>query len=259
MNTKKYNYRRIGAYILVVASAVSMLCQYALQGILASGRPTSELPDWFWPADWAFWAVRAIIEAVVILYLFETNTENARDRRLLNTFEIVLICLITLTISPAIRAQALGQTMPESVSPTIFTLWVFGLGMYSPLMIGGIATALRVQPGGVESISADVHNVTLTKLDIAREQITKLNKQAAESAATHDETVARNQELAAFKAAVTDPEAWKTATSAARLVITQIFPNGNRPETKVLAELLKVSGAQIGNVARDVKAKQKVA
>jgi len=27
----------------------------------------------------------------------------------------------------------------------------------------------------------------------------------------------------------------------------------------VLAELLKVSGAQIGNVARDVKAKQKVA
>jgi len=256
MNTKKYNYRRIGAYILVVASAVSMLCQYALQGILASGRPTSELPDWFWPADWAFWAVRAIIEAVVILYLFETNTENARDRRLLNTFEIVLICLITLTISPAIRAQALGQTMPESVSPTIFTLWVFGLGMYSPLMIGGIATALRVQPGGVENVSADVHNVTLTKLDIAREQITKLNKQTAESAATHDETVARNQELAAFKAAVTDPEAWKNATSALTMFFTTVFTNGNQPETEVVSQMLSISRQHASTVAKKVKAKQ---
>jgi len=258
MNTKKYNYRRIGAYVLMLLSAFSMIAQYALQGVLASGHSTADLPTTFWTVDWILWAARALIEAVVILYLFETTAEHDRDRRLLYLFEASLIMLITATIAPALRAQGLHQTMPESVSEHVFTFWCIGLAAYTPLMIGGIATALRVQPGGVESISADIHNATLAKLDIARKQVTSLNKDIAESATTHNETVARNRELAAFKAAVTDPDAWKTATSAARLVITRIFPNGNRPETKVLAELLKVSGAQIGSVARKAKAEQEV-
>jgi len=149
-------------------------------------------------------------------------------------------------------AAWLEQTAVDIINARVWLLPV-------SLPVSALLAALVGKNDSEKMVSADIHATTLVQLEAARQAAADLRKQAAESAVTHDETVARNQELAAFKLAVTDPDAWKTATSAARLVITQIFPNGNRPETKVLAELLKVSGAQIGNVARDVKAKQKVA
>lgn len=247
---KERNYRRIGAYSLMILSAFSMMIQYGLQGVLASGHATADLPSLFWQVDWVLWGLRALIEAVVILYLFETNAEQRRDRHLLYTFEVSLITLITATIAPAIRAQGLGLTMPESVSANVFTLWCVGLAMYTPLMMGGLATALRVQPGGKQTVNAEEHETIRAQLKKAARQVMDLRASAETDNADFENLQARVDELQGFYLAVTNPAAWKDATAATQLITGVIFPNGNRPKTKVLSKLLGVGQATVSTAIR---------
>lgn len=256
MNTQKRNYRRIGAYTLMMLSAFSMICQYALQGILAINHPTSDLPMWFWPVDWILWAARALIEAVVILYLFETDAETDRDRRLLAMFEIVLIVLIVVTVAPAIRAQGLGMTMPQSVPDWFFTLWTVGLAAYTPLMMGGLATALRVQPGVTESVPATEHATLKARFEELRQSVGQFR---LERAANETELAQLRLENAAHQARLErlrSDEATKSASALARALLTEVYDNGSAPDVQVIAKMLQVRDQTIRKARADAKETQ---
>lgn len=62
--------RRLTA--LVFLAACSMVLQYAAQGALAAGFNPREFGAWFWYADAVLWGLRALIDAAVIVSLFQT-------------------------------------------------------------------------------------------------------------------------------------------------------------------------------------------
>jgi len=138
--------RRKWMQLLIPAAAVSAAIQYTIQGVLASGHNPADMPGWFWVVDYAFWAIRSLIEAGVIVYLFSTQARNGRQGATLLFMEASLILLIALTIGPALRALGLGLPMAETVSEQAFWLWNFGLAAYTALMMAGTGYAYRVQP-----------------------------------------------------------------------------------------------------------------
>jgi hypothetical protein len=157
--------RQRWAEILIPINAMSMVLQYVIQGAMASGEVASNLPWWFWPADWAFWGVRALVESTVILYLFKTEASKRRDKFALAFFEIVLISLMMLTIGPTIRALVRGQSMEQALTGWQLTAWTFGLGAYGGLMLAGVGVAYRIQPSDVEMVSLEAHQSIVESLE----------------------------------------------------------------------------------------------
>ena len=137
--------RRNQMWVLIALSATTAIMQYMVQGALATAHDPTEFGRIFWLVDYGLWGARAIIEAMVIAYLFQTTAKTKVQEATLLFFEGFLIALIILTLGPALRAMGLGKTMVESLSPTWFTLWNFGIAAYTPLMMGGAAFAYKVQ------------------------------------------------------------------------------------------------------------------
>lgn len=138
--------RRNQLWWLIILSAITALAQYVVQGATASGHNPSEFVSFFWYADYALWGARALIEAWVIVYLFQTKPETRGQAVLVTTFEIGLIGLITLTLGPAFRALGYGVVMRESLAEPWFTFWNFGIAAYTSLMMGAAGYAYRCQP-----------------------------------------------------------------------------------------------------------------
>lgn len=141
------NTRRLGA--LVYLAAVSMVLQYAAQGALAAGFNPREFGGWFWYADAVLWGLRALIDAAVIVSLFQTQARNARDARLLAAFEVAMITLIAATMGPALVAIARNQSIDATLSATLRWVWSFLISAYAPLMIGAAGMAYKIQVAGV--------------------------------------------------------------------------------------------------------------
>lgn len=137
---------------LLLLSALSAASLYIVQGALATGADVSTFPQVFWVIDYALWGFRAIIEASVISYLFVTKAETKTQSALLLALEVSLIALIALTIGPALRAVGLRQSMVDSVTPTVYTLWCLGIAAYTPLMMAGAGYAYKVQPSEQEPV-----------------------------------------------------------------------------------------------------------
>ena len=115
--------RRLTA--LVFLAACSMVLQYAAQGALAAGFNPREFGAWFWYADAVLWGLRALIDAAVIVSLFQTQARNSRDARLLAVFEVAMIGLITLTVGPAMVAIARGVAIDAVLSQGLRWAWSF--------------------------------------------------------------------------------------------------------------------------------------
>ena len=137
--------RRNQMWLLIALSATTAIMQYVVQGALATAHDPAEFGRVFWLVDYGLWGARAIIEAMVIAYLFQTTAKTRLQEATLLFFEGFLIALIILTLGPALRAMGLGVTMVDSLSPVWFTLWNFGIAAYTPLMMGGAAFAYKVQ------------------------------------------------------------------------------------------------------------------
>lgn len=135
--------------VLVFLAAASMVLQYAAQGALAAGFNPREFGDWFWYADAVLWGLRALIDAAVIVSLFQTQARNARDARLLAAFEVAMITLIAATMGPALVAIARSQSIDATLPPTLRWVWAFLIAAYSPLMIGAAGTAYKIQTAAV--------------------------------------------------------------------------------------------------------------
>ena len=68
---------------LIYLAALTVAAQYVVQGAMASGATLHSFPAWFLVADYALWAVRAFVEASVIVALFQVEPKTLRHARLL--------------------------------------------------------------------------------------------------------------------------------------------------------------------------------
>lgn len=203
---------------LISLSALSAVALYVVQGALATGADVTAFPAWFWVLDYALWAARALIEAAVIVFLFSTTPGNKSQSRILAAFEIALIALITLTVGPALRAVGQKSTMVDSLTPTAFTAWSFGIAAYTSLMVGAAGYAYRVQPSAAPSTAyADL---------------------AARNEQLVNEIYARTQEIEQLTRAV---DAWGLLNATERAAVIARCANGDRPDAAELAQALNAS------------------
>lgn len=150
--------RRLTA--LVFLAACSMVLQYAAQGALAAGFNPREFGAWFWYADAVLWGLRALIDAAVIVSLFQTQARNSRDARLLAVFEVAMIGLITLTVGPAMVAIARGVAIDAVLSQGLRWAWSFGVAAYAPLMMGAAGAAYKITTAGAPLPAPVLFSVT---------------------------------------------------------------------------------------------------
>ena len=129
---------------LIYLAALTGAAQYVIPGALASGATLASFPTWFLIADYALWAVRAFVEASVIVALFQVEPKTARHSRLLLAFEVALIALITLTLGPALYALGRGLTMAATLGAGAFLAWNLAIASYAPLMMAASGAAYRV-------------------------------------------------------------------------------------------------------------------
>ncbi len=116
------------------------------------------------------------------------------------------------------------------------------------LPVSALVAALVGENEQTPTVSIDAHNAIKVQLETLRNESAKLRIDALSN---KDEL----EKLREFHKGVTDPTAWKSATSAAQLINGVIFTNGNRPETKVLAKLLNVKPPAITAAMRKKEAK----
>ncbi len=133
--------------LLITLIATSMIPSYWLQGWFTSGESPTTVPFIFLHIDAGAWALRAIIEPLVLAFLFSTPTDNATDleRKIVLVFEVSLIALITFTLGPTLGSNGLGNAMSESLSTILYWLWNFGVASYAPLMLGATGVAFKIE------------------------------------------------------------------------------------------------------------------
>ena len=68
--------RRTQLWWLIGLTAVTMAPQYGLQGWLATGGNPADIADQFLYIDAMAWAIRAIIEAWALVFLFSTTPND---------------------------------------------------------------------------------------------------------------------------------------------------------------------------------------
>jgi len=137
--------RKRQLWALIGLTALTTIFQYAVQGAMASGHNPAQWDSWFWVSDFALWAVRALIEAWVLVYLF-TTCARGRAFWVLTVLEVSLIALITLTLGPALYALGQGATIAQTLTGWSHVAWSFGIAAYAPLMIAGAGFAFKLQP-----------------------------------------------------------------------------------------------------------------
>ena len=126
--------------VLLSLTAISLMPVYWVQGILIHSAP-SEVPGVFWYIEAAAWAFRAIIEVMVIFFLFKTPAEGKQAKAIFG-FEVALIILLWFTMGMGF--YAIGEN--EKIAGNwIATLWRFALGGYAPLMIAACGVAYKAQ------------------------------------------------------------------------------------------------------------------
>ena len=132
--------------VLVALSAITGIAQYIIQGTMSTGHSATSLPAWFFIADHFLWGGRALVEALVIVYLFTTKPRSRGERYGLLFFEFLLIGMIVFTSGPAFRAMAAGMDIKSTLSPMMFTVWAYAMASYTAIMMAATGTAYKIQP-----------------------------------------------------------------------------------------------------------------
>jgi hypothetical protein len=124
-----------------------MMPSYFLQGWLTSGKSPETMPYYFLHIDAGAWALRAIIEPLVLAFLFSIPANNATEieRKVLLSFEVALIALIAVTLGPTLGSNGMRLSMPDSLHTILFWAWNFGVASYAPLMLGATGFAFKIE------------------------------------------------------------------------------------------------------------------
>lgn len=226
--------RRNQLWWLIILSAITALAQYVVQGATASGHNPAEFVSYFWYADYGLWGARALIEAWVIVYLFQTKAETWGQSVVITSFEIGLIGLITLTLGPAFRSLGYGILMRESLSEPWFTFWNFGIAAYTSLMMGAAGYAYRVQP-------ADGQSDELAELQ------SELAQAQSDTEYMQSELTRAQGELEAARAAVQSASDFIAMSPQQQVSWIAEHRNGDgTPTNQELAEIYGVHPATVG-------------
>lgn len=172
--------RRNQLWLYVFLSAFSALCQYVIQGAMASGHDPAQFPAWFWISDYALWGARALIEAGVVTYCFATRTTTRAQSVILGIFEFVLIALVTPTVGYALRGLGYGLQVRDMLAEPWLTFWFLGIGAYTSLMMGAAGYAYRVQPQDEGAQLVDT--ATLQALEEAQAKLAQMQGELAAAA-----------------------------------------------------------------------------
>jgi hypothetical protein len=219
--------RKRQLWILIALTSLTAICQYAVQGAMASGASPAQWAETFWGVDYALWGIRAMIEAWTLVYLFSTVAQTRRQAWVLTGLEVALIALITVTLGPALRALGLGEPLRNTVDGWAFWAWNFGIAGYTSLMIAGAGIAYRVQPHDADAPAEPA-------------TVAALQSQVVGLIGERDTARAETQQAIAAVAA------WGLlpATGQAR-VIALACDNGDRPGVHELAVVLDCNAAQV--------------
>ena len=170
---------------------------------------------------------RALIEAWVIVYLFQTQAQTRGQVIVLAAFEIALIGLITVTVGPALRSLGYGLPMRQSLPEPLFSAWNFGIAAYTSLMMGAAGFAYRAQP---EDASRDA-------------EVEALRAGLAAARAEHQET---RRALEQARAEIAVARTWDGLPARTKAtLIAAVCDDGDRPTAVELAEILGASRATV--------------
>lgn len=192
--------RRRQLWVLIFLSAATVMLQYVIQGASATGGNPSGFSQWFWIADWGLWALRALVEAWIVVYVFTTTAKTTGQKIVLGLLEIGLLALITFTLGPALQALGMGKTVYEIIGEG-YGVWSYAIGAYTSLMMAAAGFAYQIQPqeiAPVEQPSTVPQKTKLTRaqgisllMDIIREKGTINQSAFARQANVHPQTVGR--------------------------------------------------------------------
>lgn len=131
--------------IIILASATTMM-QYAVQGAMAANHNPADFHIYFWYADFALWALRAIIEAVCVAYLFTTVATSRGDKWILTITEAAMLLTIAFTLGVIYRALGQSKLVYQVVADDFYTWWTYAIASYTPILMAGAGIAYRIQP-----------------------------------------------------------------------------------------------------------------
>jgi len=137
--------RRNQLWFLIFLSAFTAAAQYVIQGVESTGGDPRGFPWYFWVIDYSFWALRALVESWVVIYLFTTSAKGILRNVILTGLEIALLALITFTIGPALQAVGRGVPVYELLQEN-YGKWQYAIGAYTGLMMAGTGFAYKFQP-----------------------------------------------------------------------------------------------------------------
>ena len=143
--------RKQQLWILVLCSALTAALQYTLQGTLATGGDPGDFSPAFWFVDRALWGVRALIEAMVIIYLFTTTTSSKGITKVfqettLLVMEGMLLALLGYTLGPIFQALGAKTTVYALMGVSKYATWSYAIGLYTSLMMAGAGIGYKIQP-----------------------------------------------------------------------------------------------------------------
>lgn len=139
--------RKTQLWILLGLSALAASGAYVIQGTVATGgNPKEIFGNYFWYTDYAFWGFRALVEAWVLAYLFQTTAKTKVQAAVLLFFEFALIAIIAFTLGAVIYMYARDHRIATTLTDTWLRIWSYSIASYTSLFMGGIGYAFRTQP-----------------------------------------------------------------------------------------------------------------
>lgn len=139
--------RRRQLWFLLILSALAATALYVIQGAVATGaNPRDIFGDSFWYTDYTFWGFRALVEAWVFIYLFQTIAKTKTQMVVLAFFKITLIALTTFTLGPVLYMYAVDHRIAGTMSDLSLRLWAYAIASYTSLFTGAIGYSYQVQP-----------------------------------------------------------------------------------------------------------------
>lgn len=263
--------------ILILLSAFTMMIPYAIQGTLAMASCPAGLDWWICAGDKYAWALRAIVEGVVIGYIARTKTTDKTQTRILWTFKTLLLILIAGTLGPSLYATAHNQTVADSLDPIADWFWTFGLAAYMPLMVGGAAYAYKCQPDDGQQVDVELLQAEFSDLqesnstlqtqinemqaiiddgnaDTRKLKVTLADTQNHHQEAAHHLADVKKQveklqtELAQVNQAIAT---WNLLPVAKRIRLIKELCNGDTPSTSALAKSENVAYSTISRVINE--------
>lgn len=225
--------RKTQLWALIGLTALTMAPQYAMQGWQALGGNLSGLGEMFPMIDAIAWALRALIEAWALIYLFSTPAKNEQQGWILAGFEIALIVLIVVTLGPAMAAAGSDQTMREYLKGHWYSAWNFAVATYAPLMLGAAGFAFKVESQGASGATEAADDNPITEA-IAEPKLTPVKPTVARQKATKasDKTLDRARQILASDPTISGGELGRKlgkSESRGRQLRAEILPTIQEP------------------------------